>query len=92
MPGDRVIGAEDCLYLNVYVPEREGDSSPLPVLFWIYGGAFTHGSTDLYGPKYLMDKDVILVSVNYRVGPLGTNKPFSTWNCNLYEKLSIAFV
>lgn len=71
MPGDQVIGSEDCLYLHVYVPEREDDNSPLPVLFWIHGGAFMFGSANSFGPKYVMDKDVILVSVNYRVGPLG---------------------
>lgn len=70
---DKVMGAEDCLYLNVYVPvhEKEGNKGSLPVLFWIHGGAFQVGSGMLHGAKYLMDHDVILVTINYRLGPMG---------------------
>ncbi|KAG5329496.1 EST6 protein, partial [Acromyrmex charruanus] len=70
---EKVVGAEDCLYLNVYVPvrEKEGSKLPLPVLFWIHGGAFQFGSGMLYSAKYLMDSDVILVTINYRLGPMG---------------------
>jgi len=44
-----------------------------PVMVWIHGGGFFAGSgnPDIYGPDYFMDYDVIVVSVNYRVGPLG---------------------
>lgn len=63
--------SEDCLYLNVYSPETEKKS--LPIIFWIYGGAFSWGGggPGLYGAEYLMDKDVILVTINYRLGVLG---------------------
>ncbi|XP_071576041.1 venom carboxylesterase-6-like isoform X2 [Temnothorax nylanderi] len=73
MPPEKVVGAEDCLYLNIYVPAREkgGNKTPMPVIFWIHGGAFQCGSGILYGPKYLMDHDVILVTINYRLGPMG---------------------
>ncbi|KAL6255043.1 hypothetical protein P5V15_013376 [Pogonomyrmex californicus] len=67
---DKVVGAEDCLYLNIYVPIRE-DKTPMPVVFWIHGGAFQGGSGILYGPRYLMDRDVILITINYRLGALG---------------------
>lgn len=42
-------------------------------MVWIYGGAFERGwkSRTLYGPKYLIRHDVILVTINYRVGPYG---------------------
>lgn len=42
-------------------------------MLWIYGGAFLYGSsaTDLYGPEYLLTEDIVLVTFNYRVGPLG---------------------
>ncbi|XP_029158905.1 venom carboxylesterase-6-like [Nylanderia fulva] len=70
-PADKVKGAEDCLYLNVYVPVREKAENKMPVLFWIHGGAFQFGSGMLYGAKYLMDSDVILVTINYRLGPMG---------------------
>ncbi|GLG95970.1 Carboxylic ester hydrolase [Gryllus bimaculatus] len=44
-----------------------------PVMVWIHGGGFTHGSgnPDIYGPDYLVDRDVVLVTINYRVGVLG---------------------
>ena len=45
----------------------------LPVMVWIHGGAFHVGTGDysVYGPNYLLDKDIILVSINYRLGALG---------------------
>lgn len=49
-----------------------GPSGPLPVMFYIHGGGWLSGSGDLYGPEYLLDRDVILVTLNYRLGPLGT--------------------
>ena len=43
----------------------------LPVMVWFHGGGFTSGQASMYGPEHLLDKDVILVTVNYRLGPLG---------------------
>uniref|UniRef100_A0A2S2QI72 Carboxylic ester hydrolase n=1 Tax=Sipha flava TaxID=143950 RepID=A0A2S2QI72_9HEMI len=71
---DVLLGSEDCLYLNVYTPTlpKIGVKN-LPVMVWIPGGGFSsgHGGMRLYGPKYLMDKDVVLVTINYRIGILG---------------------
>uniref|UniRef100_A0A8D9BNT5 Carboxylic ester hydrolase n=1 Tax=Cacopsylla melanoneura TaxID=428564 RepID=A0A8D9BNT5_9HEMI len=67
-------GDEDCLYLNVYVPqESTSPGSPLPVMVWFHGGGFAYGhaDSDVYGPEFLMKKNVILVTVNYRLGILG---------------------
>ncbi|XP_026318641.1 esterase FE4-like [Hyposmocoma kahamanoa] len=66
-----LIGSEDCLKINVYVPAKA--QAPLPVMVWIHGGAFKLGSGGkmLYGPKFLLKKDVILVTFNYRLGILG---------------------
>ena len=63
---------EDCLYLNVYVPETETDEL-LPVMVWIHGGGYMtgDGTSQRYGPLYYMSHDIILVSVRYRLGPLG---------------------
>ncbi len=68
-----VSGKEDCLQLNVYVPEILPPEEGLPVMVWFHGGGFTSGdsSARLYGPEYLLDKDVILVTVNYRLGIFG---------------------
>lgn len=45
----------------------------VPVMVWIPGGGFSsgHGGMRLYNPKYLMDKDIVLVTINYRIGILG---------------------
>ncbi|RDW82576.1 hypothetical protein BP6252_03688 [Coleophoma cylindrospora] len=70
----------DCLNLNVTVPTGALDGTDLlPVMVWIHGGAFTHGANSVsrYRPQKLcqlaMSKGtpVILVSANYRLGPLG---------------------
>lgn len=42
-----------------------------PVLVWIHGGGFVAGSSDMYDPKYFMDKDIVVVSMNYRLASLG---------------------
>ena len=63
---------EDCLYLNVWVPEhRPGER--LPVMVWIYGGALQNGSASmpLYSGERLARHGVILVTANYRLGVLG---------------------
>lgn len=41
------------------------------VIVYIHGGAFMFGSGAMYGHKYILDRDVIYVSLNYRLGPLG---------------------
>ena len=66
-----ILGSEDCLYLNVFTPQLPGDNgigSTYPVIVWIHGGAFCVGSNDsqLYGPDYLLDYGVVLVTINYR--------------------------
>lgn len=66
---------EDCLYLNIWTPSIEKRlNDKLTTMFWIYGGCFYSGSSslDVYSGKYLSAKEgVIVVSVNYRLGPLG---------------------
>lgn len=65
-------GSEDCLYLNVYSPNIT-PSQPLPVMVFIHGGGFANGNgdEDEYGPQFLVRKDVILVTINYRLEVLG---------------------
>ncbi|XP_028178028.1 esterase FE4-like [Ostrinia furnacalis] len=70
-----VVGDEDCLYLNVYSPKLPAsDDSLLPVMVFIHGGGFVFGSgTDdtVHGPDFLIEKDVVVVTFNYRLGILG---------------------
>lgn len=67
-----VNGDEDCLYLNVYTKSLDSNAN-LPVMVYIHGGAFSSGSgnTDLYGPEFILQHDVILVTINYRLEVLG---------------------
>ncbi|XP_075978697.1 juvenile hormone esterase-like [Anticarsia gemmatalis] len=71
----KIIGSEDCLYLNVYTPEIPNANSKLkPVMVLAHGGGFVAGNGILKhetGPDYLIENDVILVTFNYRLGPLG---------------------
>ena len=61
---------EDCLSLNVWTPAMKG--SPRPVMVWIHGGSFTGGSGKIYDGRWLVSRgDVIVVTINYRLGTLG---------------------
>ena len=63
---------EDCLTTNVWVPADA--TGPLPVMVWIHGGGFVNGGGGeaLYdGTGLVSTHDVVLVSLNYRLGPLG---------------------
>ncbi|CAG9827313.1 unnamed protein product [Diabrotica balteata] len=64
---------EDCLVLNVYTPVKPSSNNSLPVFFWIPGGAFVTGSGSIvqYNPKFLIDYDIIVVTINYRLGAFG---------------------
>jgi para-nitrobenzyl esterase len=67
---------EDCLYLNVYTPATAKPGAKLPVMVWIYGGAFTGGnSTGGFGAQHdgreFAKKDIITVTFNYRLGRYG---------------------
>lgn len=62
---------EDCLTLNVYVPEVDDQREALPVMIFIHGGSFRGGFAQLYEPHQLLEEDVILVVLQFRLGPLG---------------------
>ena len=63
---------EDCLSLNVWTPLKRGQE-PLPVMVWIHGGGFTTGSgaKDVYRGTRLANEGVVVVTINYRLGPFG---------------------
>jgi len=65
------VGTEDCLYLDITVP-KNNKSEKLPVMFWIHGGGNTSGLKDLYDFSKMVNKhNVIVVRINYRLGPFG---------------------
>lgn len=66
---------EDCLYLNVFRPSAMPPKNLLPVMIWIYGGAFLIGNSwqfGLYDARNIVKhRRAIVVSFNYRLGSLG---------------------
>ncbi|CAG9820754.1 unnamed protein product [Phaedon cochleariae] len=69
------IGHEDnCLNLNIYTKELpKGNNASKPVMVFIHGGGFMYGSNKkaYVGPHYLMCDDIVLVTINYRLGVFG---------------------
>ena len=78
--GDNTEQSEDCLTLNIFtnrwalgrcrtlhsVLYRLDAEKPLAVMVWIHGGGFTLGGKDIYRMQAIIDKDVVLVAINYR--------------------------
>jgi len=69
--GDPGTFSEDCLYLNIWSPAVR--SKPVPVMVWLHGGGFTIGSGGLppYDGKALAMRDLVVVTINYRLGHFG---------------------
>ena len=70
------LGAEDCLYLNVYVPKPvDGGAALLPVMVFFFGGGWSLGDGDeggwYDGKNVALNNNVVVVSLNYRIGALG---------------------
>lgn len=65
--------SEDCLFVNVYTPAKAKAGSKLPVMVWIHGGGFIAGagSEPRYSDSPLVDRGVVLVTLNYRLGVFG---------------------
>lgn len=71
-PNDRFTVDEDCLYLNVFAPSGATEYSKLPVMYFIQGGGFSSNSNANFNASDLAKfGDMIVVQVNYRVGPYG---------------------
>merc|ERR1719309_1904150 len=68
-----MMGTEDCLHLAVFTPELPtADKNPhLPVMVYIHGGSFMLGGYIGAGPGKLLERDMVIVAMQYRVGPLG---------------------
>ncbi|WP_158256799.1 carboxylesterase/lipase family protein [Pseudomonas sp. MYb185] len=61
--------SEDCLYLNVYTPDLDGE---YPVMVWIHGGSLENGSGGpTYDPQRLVERGITAVTINYRLGVPG---------------------
>ncbi|MGA8443078.1 MAG: carboxylesterase family protein [Candidatus Sulfotelmatobacter sp.] len=79
MPGETPPAvSEDCLYLNIWTPAKaeikiKTAHEHLPVIVWIYGGGYINGSASmpLYWGDRMAQKGVVVVTISYRLGPLG---------------------
>jgi para-nitrobenzyl esterase len=68
---DPVIGAEDCLTLNIYAPTVQADE-PRPVMVWIHGGGnYAGAAADYDGSALAARHGLVVVTINYRLGPFG---------------------
>ena len=66
-----IVGAEDCLYLNVYTPQPTS-AQKLPIMVWLHGGGYVAGSGSVYDASVLSAKaNAVVVTLNYRLGALG---------------------
>ena len=64
-------GSEDCLTVDIYAP-ADSQGKQLPVMVWIHGGGNVSGAAQLYiGENLAVNEDVVVISVQYRLGPLG---------------------
>jgi len=89
--GLNTVDSEDCLYLNIYVPGSVHEARDLPVMVFIYGGAFILGASDMYpGEDLAVTGHVIVVTINYRVGTMGflsSGDRYAEGNYGLYDQL-----
>ncbi|KOC63925.1 Carboxylesterase 1E [Habropoda laboriosa] len=69
--GKRIVGSEDCLFLNVFTPMLPDSGDGYPVLIWIHGGGFRRGSACQYELRNIIQKKIVVVSIQYRLGSLG---------------------
>ena len=85
-------GDEDCLNLNVYTPKI--DDKKRAVMVYIHGGAFIMGggASYFFGPNYLLENDVVLVTFNYRLGVFGflaTDDKAATGNYGIMDQVAV---
>jgi len=101
LSGGALAGSEDCLYLNVFTPQVPSSKTshdhrvgaPWPIMFWLHPGGFStgSGSPKVNGPELLVAKNVVVVTINYRLGAFGflsLESPAATGNYGLKDMLA----
>ncbi|XP_022100211.1 uncharacterized protein LOC110984375 [Acanthaster planci] len=85
--------SEDCLTLNVYAPVDGEDDTTLPVVVMVHSGDLKSGTSSVYEANLLASmSEAVVVSFNYRLGPLGflsTEDVVSPGNYGLYDALAV---
>lgn len=87
---DKIVGSEDCLYLNVFTKSLDSTAKK-PVIVFLHGGAFIFGSGSIQKGDYLMEEDIVVVSIQYRLGPFGfltTADKTAPGNYGLHDQLA----
>ncbi|XP_060066124.1 carboxylesterase 4A-like [Ylistrum balloti] len=83
--------SEDCLFLNVYVPHKLSTTANKSVMVWIHGGGYRSGSGMEYdGTSLALQGDVIVVTLNYRLGVFGffsTGDSSARGNYGLWDQI-----
>lgn len=88
-PGGIAPQSEDCLFLNIYVPASANKHSRLPVFFWIHGGALVTGTGAIYDPSVMVaENNIVVVTINYRLGAAGWSSRRSRPKCRASSKMS----
>ncbi|CAK1540619.1 unnamed protein product [Leptosia nina] len=87
------VGREDCLVVNIFTPQRKNSHDLIPVMVFIHGGGFQYGSNTilLYDAQYLAQKNIIVVTINYRLGLFGflcLNKTEAPGNMGLRDQVA----
>ncbi|TRY76290.1 hypothetical protein TCAL_13297 [Tigriopus californicus] len=83
-------GDEDCLFLNVFTKHPGDLEAKKNVIVWIHGGAFIFGGAKIYNPEYIMEEDVVVVVIQYRLnifGFLSTEDQNGPGNYGLWDQL-----
>ncbi len=94
---EKIKGSEDCLTLNIFTPAC--DKKKRPVVIWIHGGAYltgNHTSASKIGDKMCINSDIVVVTIQYRLGAFGcvnfaslsgAKGKFDT-NCGTWDQLA----
>jgi len=85
-----LVGGEDCLYLNVFTRSLTPDIKR-PVFVYIHGGAFVFGRTTNMTGEFMMEQDMVFVTLQYRLGPMGflsTEDATAPGNMGLHDQIS----
>lgn len=90
-------GVEDCLYMNIFTNQIINKRNELKsVIVWFHGYAFASSFSHMFGPDFLIDNDVVFISVTYRIGVFGylkTNDDFAKGNMGLKDiELSLKWI
>jgi len=76
--------SEDCLSLNIFTNDIDEDDLK-PVMIWIHGGGFALGSKNIYRMQAVMDEDVVLVTINYRLHALDSCLLATAWSVETWD-------